>query len=84
MDKSKEYKIVNTLTACGEVADKAKHRIGRVGKFVRLTEGMRFEFLFDCKNDKSIRSSKVKKIEEFDKTIRVYTLNTIYEFELVE
>lgn len=83
MDKSKEYKIINTLTPWGEVSDKASHRIGRIGKFIRLTKGMRFEFSYD-ELEYSLRSSRVEKIEEDENIIRVYTLNTIYEFELVK
>ena len=51
MDKSKKYRIVNTLTSIGEIADSAKHRIGREGKFIRLKENMRFEFLYDSNDD---------------------------------
>lgn len=83
MDKTKEYKIVNVLTTNGELSDVAKHRIGRVGKFIRLTKGMRFEFLYDSVGDNAIRSSKVLEIEEMDSVIKVHTLNTIYEFEQV-
>lgn len=84
MDKTKEYKIINTLNINGQVSDSAKHRIGRVGKFIRLIKGMRFEFLFDYKNNISFRSSKVEKIEESGSLIKVYTLNTIYEFVVNE
>lgn len=83
MDKTKEYKIINTLTTRGEISDKAKHRIGRVGKFIRLTKGMSFEFLY-TNMDYSFRSSKVESIEEMDNTIRIRTLNTIYVFKLNE
>lgn len=81
MDKTKTYKIINTLTAIGEIADAAKHKIGRTGRFIRLTKGMRFEFLCDDPAY-SIRSSSVEKIEELGDIIKFYTLNTIYIFEL--
>lgn len=84
MDKSKKYRIVNTLTSIGEIADSAKHRIGREGKFIRLKENMRFEFLYDSNDDSSLMSSTVLKIEESDELLRVHTLNTIYEFVLAE
>lgn len=83
MDKTKTYKIIDTLTAIGEVADNAKHRIGRTGRFIRLTKGMRFEFICDDPAY-SISSSKVEKIEESENLIRVHTLNTVYLFKLEE
>ena len=84
VDKSKEYRIINTLTSMGEVSDSAKHRIGRAGKFLRLSIGMRFEFLYSEESKGTLRSSSVLKIDEIDGVIEVYTLNTIYVFELVE
>ena len=83
MDKSIEYRLINALTKCGEVSDASKHRIGRVGKFLRLTKGMRFEFVFDYETNNHIRSSKVEEIEELDDLIKVHTLNTIYIFKEV-
>lgn len=84
IDKSKQYKIINTLTSIGEISDSAKHRIGRTGKFLRLTVGMRFEFSYSGYTDRVLKSSSVTKIDEIDGVIEVHTLNTIYVFELVE
>lgn len=83
MDKTKEYKIINTLTTYGEISDNAKHRIGRIGKFIRLSKNMRFEFV--SKNPENcLRSSMVTNIEENSDIIKVYTLNTIYIFQLCD
>ena len=82
MDKNKEYKIINTLTTYGELADNAKHRIGRTGKFIRLTKGMPFEFCYS-NTDNCIHSSLVENIVEADGTLTVQTLNTVYVFKCI-
>ena len=84
IDKSKSYKIINALTSMGEISDNAKHRIGRIGRFLRLSIGMRFEFLYSENSCGTLRSSTVLKIEEIDGVLEVYTLNTVYVFELVD
>lgn len=88
MDKSKSYKITDTfdiveLTAINRVSKSAKHRIGRVGKFVRATKGMGLRFAY---NDSGtmLHTSKVQDIKEENNQIEVYTLNTLYVFEVVE
>ena len=83
MDKTKDYMIINTTTHIGELSDRAKHRIGRTGKFLRLIKGMRFEF-YSPDTDKCLSSSRVEEINEIGDIVEVHTLNTIYTFKEVK
>lgn len=88
MDKSKTYRIVNALDifesiATDKVSESAKHRIGRVGKVIRATKGMGLRFAYGDSST-ALHTSKIQDIKERGNYTEVYTLNTLYVFEVVE
>lgn len=83
MDKTKSYKIINTLDKEGNISKYAKHYIGRTGKFLRLIKGMRFEFFSEELRD-CLHSSTVVNIEDEGSLLKVHTLNTVYSFRMID
>lgn len=78
----KEYVLINTYDLNGDISKETQHRVGRTGEFLILEVGRGFKFIYG-KSSYLFKSSIVEKIEELDNKLIVHTLNTIYEFKVL-